>query len=66
MRERRAALLDLLRAQSDDDLSRPTQPGSPAFLPDVASVFELAAWHEGLHAGQMSVARRVLGHAPLH
>jgi uncharacterized damage-inducible protein DinB len=66
MRERRAALLELLAAQSDEDLSRPTRSGSPGFLPDVASVFEIAAWHEGLHAGQMSVARRALGHAPLH
>jgi uncharacterized damage-inducible protein DinB len=66
MRERRKALFDLLRAQSDDALSRATQPGSPDFLPDVASVFEIAAWHEGLHAGQVSVARRSLGHAPLH
>ncbi len=66
MRQRRSVFLELLAAQSDQDLSRPTRPGSPAFLPDIASVFELAAWHEGLHAGQMSVARRALGHPPLH
>jgi uncharacterized damage-inducible protein DinB len=66
MRQRRSVFLELLAAQSDEDLSRPTRPGSPGFLPDVASVFELAAWHEGLHAGQMSVARRALGHPPVH
>jgi uncharacterized damage-inducible protein DinB len=66
MRERRKAFLELLADQSDDSLSRSTPPGTPGFLPDVASVFELAAWHEGLHAGQMSVARRALGHPPLH
>jgi uncharacterized damage-inducible protein DinB len=66
MRERRKVFLELLADQTDDNLSRATPPGTAEFLPDVASVFELAAWHEGLHAGQMSVARRALGHPPLH
>jgi hypothetical protein len=66
MRERRGVLLAVLEAETDESLSRPTQPGTPRFLPDVASVFEAAVWHEGLHAGQMSVARRGLGHGPLH
>ncbi len=66
MRERRATLTDLLEALSLDDLSRPTRAGTPSFLPDVASVFEAAVWHEGLHTGQMSVARRALGHGPLY
>ena len=66
MRERRKVFLELLADQSDDSLSRSTPESTPGFLPDVASVFELASWHEGLHAGQMSVARRSLGHPPLH
>jgi uncharacterized damage-inducible protein DinB len=66
LRERRRVFLDLLAAQSDESLSRATPPGTPDFLPDVASVFALAAWHEGLHAGQMSIARRALGHPPVH
>jgi hypothetical protein len=65
MRERRAALLELLAGLSDDDLSRPTPEGAPDFLADFASVFELAVWHEGLHSGQLSVVRRSLGHEPL-
>ena len=32
---------------------------------DVAGVFLLCAWHEGLHAGQVSVARRSLGQPPV-
>jgi uncharacterized damage-inducible protein DinB len=65
MRERRAALLAALDELSEDDLARKTPDGAPEFLPDVASVFELAIWHEGQHSGQLSVARRALGHQPL-
>jgi uncharacterized damage-inducible protein DinB len=65
MRERRQALLDVLEPMSDEDLARKTPAGAPEFLPDVASVFELAVWHEGQHNGQLSVARRALGHKPL-
>ncbi|HEX5105779.1 MAG TPA: DinB family protein [Pirellulaceae bacterium] len=65
MRERRQALLEALDRLSDADLARKTPAGAPDFLPDVASVFELAIWHEGQHSGQVTVARRVLGHKPL-
>jgi uncharacterized damage-inducible protein DinB len=65
MRERRQTLLAVLEALSEDDLAKKTPPGSPDFLPDVGSVFELAVWHEGQHRGQLSVARRALGHKPL-
>jgi uncharacterized damage-inducible protein DinB len=65
MRERRAALLATLSSLSDDDLAKKTPDGAPEFLPDVASVFEMAIWHEGQHKGQLSVARRALGYQPL-
>jgi uncharacterized damage-inducible protein DinB len=65
MRERRQALLESLERMSDEDLARKTPSGAPDFLPDFASVFELAIWHEGQHSGQVSVARRALGHKPL-
>jgi hypothetical protein len=65
MRERRRTLLSVLEELSDEDLARPTPPGSPDFLPDFAAVFEMANWHEAMHAGQLSVARRALGHKPL-
>jgi hypothetical protein len=65
MRERRQALLDALERLSEEDLSKPTPPGAPDFLPDYASVFELAIWHEGLHSGQISVVRKALGMPPL-
>jgi uncharacterized damage-inducible protein DinB len=65
MRERRGALLSTLESMTDDDLAKKTPDGAPDFLPDVGSVFELAIWHEGRHSGQLSVARRALGHKPL-
>ena len=65
MRERRQALLAALADMTDDDLARKLPAGTPGFLSDVGSVFELAIWHEGQHNGQLSVARRALGHKPL-
>jgi len=65
MRKCRQALLALLDKMSDEDLAKPIAGGGPEFLTDNASVFELIVWHEGIHCGQMSVARRALGHAPL-
>jgi hypothetical protein len=65
MRERREALLGILDGLSDEDLATKTPPGSPDFLPDLASVFETAVWHEGLHSGQLSLIRRSLGYKPL-
>ena len=65
MRERRRELLGALEDLNDDDLARKLPAGTPNFLSDVGSVFELAVWHEGQHNGQLSVARRALGHKPL-
>jgi len=65
MRERRQTLLDALDNLRDEDLAKKTPDGAPDFLPDIASVFELAIWHEGQHNGQLTVARRALGHKPL-
>lgn len=65
MRERRRVLTQILDALSAEDLAKPTLNGTPDFLPDYAAVFQMALWHEGLHSGQVSVASRSLGHAPL-
>jgi len=65
LRDRRQVLLDVLAGCSEADLAKPLPPGSPGFLRDTASVFETAIWHEGLHAGQVSVAHRALGNPPL-
>jgi uncharacterized damage-inducible protein DinB len=65
MRDRRRVLLEILEGMEEAELSKPTPKGAPGFLPDKASIFETAHWHEGLHSGQLSVVRRALGHAPL-
>ena len=64
MRERREKLLAILDRLSEVQLAQPVPPGSPPMFSDIASVFELAIWHEGVHAGQMTIARRALGHSP--
>lgn len=65
MQERRQTLLAHLDSLTEDDLQTATPDGSPDFLPDVASVFEMAIWHEGMHSGQITVVRRALGKPPL-
>ncbi len=65
MRERREVLLALLDSLRDADLVRKTPEGTPSFLADVAAVFETAIWHEGVHTGQLSIARRAIGGNPV-
>lgn len=65
MRERRALLLSILDQIPDQELGERLPAGTPDFLSDKGSVFEMAIWHEGVHSGQLSVARRALGHGPL-
>lgn len=65
LRERRNTLLGVLEGMSDEQLAEKMPPGSPDFFTDQASAFEMAAWHEGMHTGQATVARRALGHPPL-
>jgi uncharacterized damage-inducible protein DinB len=65
MRERRESLLAFLEELSEESLSQATPAGAPDFLPDFASVFETAIWHEGRHSGQLTLVRRSLGHPPL-
>ena len=65
MRERRGVILEILTGLSDEAMAAPAPEGAPDVMPDVGSIFEMAVWHEALHAGQVSIARRALGHPPL-
>jgi uncharacterized damage-inducible protein DinB len=65
MRERRRVLIELLDGQTDKALARPTPEGTFDMCPDYGSLWETAIWHEALHAGQVTMVRRALGHAPL-
>ncbi len=64
MRECCSVLLAIFASVTEEDLAKPTPEGTPNFLADVGSVFEMAVWHEGLHSGQLSVTRRSLGFDP--
>src|SRR4051812_27721073 len=65
MRERRRALIDLLQGRSDAELAAPPAAGASDFVPDLASIYEVAPWHEAIHLGQVTVVRRALGNRPL-
>jgi uncharacterized damage-inducible protein DinB len=65
MRDRRQAFMAAFDSLNEGDLTKSMPNGAPDFLKDYAGVFEAAIWHEGLHTGQLSIARRALGHAPL-
>ena len=65
MAERRERLIQALEEMTDEQLAEATPQGAPEFMPDNASVFETAVWHEGLHSGQLSLLRRSLGFDPL-
>jgi uncharacterized damage-inducible protein DinB len=65
MRDRRQAFLAAFDSLKESDMTKPMPQGAPEFLKDRAGVFEAAIWHEGLHSGQLSIARRALGHPPL-
>ncbi len=62
--KRSAALIAELDACSGSDLEREV-PEGPAFMHDVAAVFQMGVWHEALHAGQLSVIHRMIGQTPL-
>jgi hypothetical protein len=64
-RERREALLGILGGLTDEELAKPCPPGAPEFMTDVGSMFEAAVWHEAMHLGQVTIARRALGRPPL-
>ena len=65
MTSRREVFLEILDGLDEEALDRETPEGTPGFMPDYASVFETAIWHEALHSGQLSMIRRALGHSPI-
>jgi hypothetical protein len=65
MRERRGVLIELLKGSSDKELAKASPEAILDFCPDYGAIFESTAWHEALHAGQVTLIRRALGHAPL-
>ncbi len=68
--ERRNVLLQVLSDLSAEELTQPAPPAdaqSPiAGAPNIGQAFFFIAYHEGVHCGQLSVARRGLGNEPLY
>ena len=62
--ERGRVFIEQLDQCSAEDLIREV-PQGPKFMFDVGAVFQMAAWHETLHAGQLTIIHRMLGHSPL-
>jgi uncharacterized damage-inducible protein DinB len=67
--DRRAVLLRVLEELSEEEL-RAAAPAagerSPiAGAPSTGHIFLFASQHEAMHSGQLTVAHRALGHAPL-
>ena len=65
MSSRREVFLEVLDSLDEESLAKETPEGTPGFMPDYASIFETAVWHEALHSGQLSMIRRALGHSPI-
>lgn len=61
---RREALTGWLKSLSPAQLAAPLPKELSGFAPDHATLAATLAWHEGLHAGQLTVARRALGFGP--
>jgi hypothetical protein len=64
-RTRRADLLNAIEGFPDANFDQPVPPGLPPFVQNAGQMFAFIAVHEALHFGQVSMARRALGHAPV-
>ncbi|MCG6156811.1 DinB family protein [Rubinisphaera margarita] len=65
MRDMRAMFLRALEECPEERFVEPTPDGVPPFFKNVGHVFQMAAWHEGIHTGQLSTIHRILGNRPL-
>jgi uncharacterized damage-inducible protein DinB len=62
--QNRRTLLDWFGGMSDAELVRPIEGDMGQFAPTRAALVSTIAWHEGMHAGQLTVIRKSLGIAP--
>ncbi len=64
LRSRREDLLAWFRTLSPEKLLEPLPKDWQNFAPDHIGLAVSIAWHEGMHAGQLTVVRKSLGLAP--
>jgi uncharacterized damage-inducible protein DinB len=62
--QNREVLVGWFKSMSDTDLLKPIEGDLATFAANRAVLMSTIAWHEGLHAGQMSAIRKSLGLAP--
>jgi len=60
----RDALLKAARSASESDLTKPLGEKGGGFAFDGIDALDKTSWHEGWHAGQLSIIRRALGLKP--
>ena len=61
MERSRKALYDWIESLDEEQLMTPLPGDWSRFAPNNVGVLAALAWHEGLHAGQLSAVRRELG-----
>jgi uncharacterized damage-inducible protein DinB len=61
----RRRFLDWVGTFDDEGLAAPLPDPFSNFMPTYVGLFGHLAWHEGMHAGQLSVVRKSLGIAPV-
>ncbi|MBX3363496.1 MAG: DinB family protein [Phycisphaeraceae bacterium] len=63
-RDQRKAVIEWYAARTPAQLAEPMPEGLEFFAPNKGLFMPVLAWHEGLHAGQISSARRAQGMSP--
>jgi len=61
---RRDELIEWFKSMDGDQLVAPLPEDYQTFARDHAALMTSIAWHEGLHAGQLTVVRKTLGLKP--
>lgn len=62
--ERREELTAWFNSMTDDQLAAPLPQDYEMFAPNFCGLASSLAWHEGLHAGQLTMIRRDIGLKP--
>jgi hypothetical protein len=64
-RERRTTLIECVSMMNEADFEKPAPPPKPPFIHEAWQMFLFMTSHEALHMGQLSMARRAMGNAPI-
>lgn len=70
MKERRENLLKVIDELSEEELNAPApganEQGPLAGAPNIGHLLLFAAYHEGIHCGQLTVCHRAIGYDPMY